>query len=37
VWALDDYDIYSARPDGSDIRPLFASPAYDAEPIDVGA
>jgi TolB protein len=31
VWALDDYDIYSARPDGSDIRPLFASPAYDAE------
>jgi Tol biopolymer transport system component len=31
VWALDDYDIYTARPDGSDIRPLFASPAYDAE------
>ncbi|HEY7574166.1 MAG TPA: hypothetical protein VIB08_03330 [Thermoanaerobaculia bacterium] len=31
VWALDDYDIYSAKPDGSDIRPLFASPVYDAE------
>jgi TolB protein len=31
VWALDNYDIYSAKPDGSDIRPLFASPAYDAE------
>jgi TolB protein len=31
VWALDDYDIYTAKPDGSDIRPLFASPAYDAE------
>jgi Tol biopolymer transport system component len=31
VWALDDYDIYAARPDGSDIRALFASPGYDAE------
>ncbi|HTR02731.1 MAG TPA: hypothetical protein VMN82_06000 [Thermoanaerobaculia bacterium] len=31
VWALDDYDIYSARPDGSDIRKLFSSPDYDAE------
>jgi Tol biopolymer transport system component len=31
VWALDDYDIYTARLDGSDARPLFASPAYDAE------
>jgi len=31
VWALDDYDIYTARSDGSDIRPLFSSPAYDAE------
>jgi len=31
VWALDNYDIYSAKPDGTDIRPLFASPAYDAE------
>ncbi len=31
VWALDDYDIYTARPDGSDIRLLFSSPAYDAE------
>jgi TolB protein len=31
VWALDDYDIYTARPDGSDIRPLVASAVYDAE------
>jgi TolB protein len=31
VWALDDYDIYTARADGSDLRLLFASPAYDAE------
>ncbi|HJW14577.1 MAG TPA: hypothetical protein VJ776_07765 [Thermoanaerobaculia bacterium] len=31
VWALDDYDIYTAKPDGGDIRPLFSSPAYDAE------
>jgi len=31
VWALDDYDIYTARADGTDTKPLFASPAYDAE------
>ena len=31
VWALYDYDIYSAKPDGSDPRVLFRSPAYDAE------
>ena len=31
VWALDDYDIYSAKPDGSDIKTLFSSPGYDAE------
>ncbi len=31
VWALDDYDIYTAKADGSDIRSLFSSPAYDAE------
>jgi len=31
VWALYDYDIYTARPDGSDRRVLFRSPAYDAE------
>jgi TolB protein len=31
VWALDDYDIYTARADGSDVRTLFSSPAYDAE------
>ena len=31
VWALDDYDIYSAKPDGTDIQTLFSSPGYDAE------
>ncbi|MGH9366759.1 MAG: TolB family protein [Thermoanaerobaculia bacterium] len=31
VWALDDYDLYTARSDGSDIRTLFSSPEYDAE------
>ena len=31
VWALDDYDIYSANPDGTNIQALFSSPAYDAE------
>ncbi len=32
VWALYDYDIYSARPDGSDVRVISSSPGYDAEP-----
>ncbi len=31
VWALYDYDIYTANPDGTDKRVLFRSPAYDAE------
>lgn len=31
VWALYDYDIYSARRDGSDRQHLFRSPGYDAE------
>ncbi len=31
VWALDDFDIYSARADGTGIETLFSSPAYDAE------
>ena len=31
VWALDDYDIYAAKADGSGAKALFASPAYDAE------
>jgi len=31
VWALYDYDIYTARADGSDKRPLVAGPGYDAE------
>jgi Tol biopolymer transport system component len=31
VWGLYDYDIYTARPDGSDLELLFGSPGYDAE------
>jgi TolB protein len=31
VWPLDDYDVYSAAPDGQDVRPLLAGPGYDAE------
>ncbi len=31
VWALHDYDIYTAQLDGSDTRLLFGSPGYDAE------
>lgn len=31
VWPLDDYDIYTARPDGSDLRRLTNSPGYDTE------
>jgi len=31
VWRLDDYDIYSVRPDGSDLHRLTNSPGYDAE------
>jgi Tol biopolymer transport system component len=32
VWALyPGYDIYSAAPDGSDLRPLASAPGYDAE------
>jgi TolB protein len=32
VWALyKDYDIYTARTDGSDLRPLTRTPGYDAE------
>jgi len=31
VWALDDFDIWTAKADGSGAAPLFASPAYDAE------
>ncbi len=32
TWALYfDYDIFSARPDGSDLRRLTATPGYDAE------
>ncbi len=31
VWALYDYDIYVANPDGSTPEVLFSSPGYDAE------
>ena len=31
VWRLDDYDIYTTRPDGGDIQRLTDSPGYDAE------
>lgn len=31
VWPLYDYDIYTARPDGSDVSRLFGSSGYDAE------
>jgi Tol biopolymer transport system component len=31
VWSLDEYDIYSAAPDGSDLRRLTDVPGYDAE------
>lgn len=32
VWAIyDTYDIYEAKPDGSDTKPLIVSPGYDAE------
>ncbi|HET9595375.1 MAG TPA: hypothetical protein VFP65_07330 [Anaeromyxobacteraceae bacterium] len=31
VWALYDYQIYTARPDGSDVRPLAPGPRYNAE------
>lgn len=31
VWPLYDYDIFTARSDGSDLKRLFSSPGYDAE------
>jgi Tol biopolymer transport system component len=31
VWPLDEFDVYSAKPDGSDVRPLITGPGYDAE------
>ncbi len=31
VWGLDDYDIWTSRADGSDLRRLTDSPGYDAE------
>jgi Tol biopolymer transport system component len=31
VWGLYDFDIYTSRPDGSDLQRIFRSPGYDAE------
>jgi Tol biopolymer transport system component len=31
VWALDEYDVFTARPDGSDLGRITDSPGYDAE------
>ncbi|MEO7330469.1 MAG: hypothetical protein ABI193_17980 [Minicystis sp.] len=31
TWPLDEHDVYSAKSDGSDRRPLLAGPGYDAE------
>ncbi|WP_437336981.1 hypothetical protein WME98_34390 [Sorangium sp. So ce296] len=31
VWPLDEFDIYTANPDGSDLRPLIQGKGYDAE------
>jgi Tol biopolymer transport system component/Zn-dependent M28 family amino/carboxypeptidase len=31
VWALYDYDIYTATDEGGDVTRIFGSPAYDAE------
>ncbi len=33
VWALYEYDVYSAKPDGSDLKNLTNSPGYDAEAV----
>jgi TolB protein len=33
VWALFDYDIYSAKLDGTDLKNLTNSPGYDAEAV----
>ena len=31
VWPIPDFDLYTSRPDGSDLQRLTASPGYDAE------
>jgi len=31
VWALYDFDLYTSRPDGSDLQRLTSTPGYDAE------
>jgi len=31
VWALYDFDVYTSRPDGSDLQNIFSTPGYDGE------
>lgn len=31
AWPLDEFDIYTAKPDGSELTPLFTGKGYDAE------
>lgn len=31
AWPLDEMDVYTAKPDGSDLKPLFTGKGYDAE------
>ena len=31
VWPLDEFDIFSAKPDGTDLKPLIQGKGYDAE------
>ncbi|MBI4502206.1 MAG: PD40 domain-containing protein [Gemmatimonadetes bacterium] len=33
TWGLFDYDIYTAKPDGSDLKQLTTTPRYDAESV----
>lgn len=31
AWPLDEMDVYTAKPDGTDLKPLFTGKGYDAE------
>jgi len=31
VWSLYDFDVYTSKPDGSDLQKIFGTPGYDAE------
>ncbi len=31
VWPLYDFDVYTSRPDGSDLQNIFSTPGYDGE------